>query len=77
MTWVHFLKHKYEAFDMFISFKNMIKNQTRRRIKCLRSDRGGEFTSKEFVEYVRNMALEDNFQLLEHHKKLMLWKERT
>lgn len=51
MMWAHFLKHKSKAFDMFVSFKNMIGNQTRRRIKCLRSNRGGEFTSKDFVEY--------------------------
>jgi len=51
MTWAHFLKQKFEAFDVFISFKNMLENLGGRRIKCLRSDRGGEFIYKEFAKY--------------------------
>ena len=51
MTWVQLLKHKYEAFEMFKAFKNQVENQIKKRIKCLHSDRGGEFSSNECFEF--------------------------
>lgn len=51
MKWVQFLKHKSEALDMFKVFKNQVENQIGGRIKCLRSNRGGEFTSEDFTKY--------------------------
>jgi len=51
MTWVAFLKHKFEAFNHFRSFKALVENETGDRIKCLRSNNGGEFTSNEFEEF--------------------------
>lgn len=50
-TWIYFLSLKSEAFTYFKSFKLMIENEARMKIGCLRSDRGGEFTSKEFNEF--------------------------
>ena len=44
MTWVTFLKEKIEAFKRFKIFKAMVENETNKKIKCLRSDNGGEFT---------------------------------
>jgi hypothetical protein len=46
MTAVCFLKKKSEAFKHFRIFKEMVENEMDLRIKCLRSDNGGEFTSK-------------------------------
>ena len=48
MAWVFFLKEKSEAFDKFKDFKTLVENETEAKIKCLRSDNGGEFTSDEF-----------------------------
>lgn len=48
MCWVTFLGEKLEAFGKFKLFKKMVENETGKKIKCLRSDQGGEFTSKEF-----------------------------
>lgn len=45
MTWVTFFREKYEAFKIFKVLKSMLENQIYAKIKCLRSDRGGEFTS--------------------------------
>ena len=50
MTWVTFIKEKSETFMKFKSFKAFFENQANRKIKCLRSDNGGEFTSNEFNE---------------------------
>jgi hypothetical protein len=48
LTWVYFLKEKSEAFEKFKTYKALVENETDLKIKCLRSDNGGEFTSKEF-----------------------------
>jgi hypothetical protein len=52
MTWVSFLKNKSEAFEKFKAFKALVENETDLKIKCLRSDNGGEFTSNEFEEFL-------------------------
>ena len=46
-----FLKEKSEAFEKFKIFKNRVENESGVEMKCLRSDRGGEFTYKEFNIY--------------------------
>lgn len=51
MTWVTFLKEELEAFSKFKAFKALVEKETDKNLKCLRSDRGGEFTSNEFVRY--------------------------
>ena len=51
MTWVCFLKKKSKAFECFKIFKEMVENETDLKIKTLRSENGGEFTSNEFWNY--------------------------
>ena len=46
-----FLTKKVEAFEKFKIFKNIVENESGVKIKSLRSDRGGEFTSREFNIY--------------------------
>jgi transposase InsO family protein len=50
LAWVAFLKKKYEAFENFKVFKALTENQTGKRLKVVRSDRGGEFISWNFRE---------------------------
>jgi len=45
------MKHKDEALKKFKSFKALAENESDHKIKCLRSDRGGEFTSNEFFNF--------------------------
>ena len=47
-TWIYFLNTKSEVFNKFKEFKALKENHSERRIKTLRSDNGGEYTSKEF-----------------------------
>ena len=44
-TWIYFLKKKDEVFDNFKEFKDIVENVFKKRIKTLRSDNGGGFTS--------------------------------
>ena len=50
-VWVYFLRQKNEAFSMFKKFKALVENQTRRKIKKLRTDNGLEFVESEFEEF--------------------------
>ncbi|KAJ0492733.1 putative RNA-directed DNA polymerase [Helianthus annuus] len=43
--YVYLLKSKDEAIDKFILFKAEVENQLNRKIKVVRSDRGGEYVS--------------------------------
>ncbi|KAD4888315.1 hypothetical protein E3N88_20388 [Mikania micrantha] len=52
-----FLSKKSESFETFKSFKTMVETETDLKIKCLRSDRGGEFTSLEFNSYCENSGI--------------------
>jgi transposase InsO family protein len=61
MTAVCFLKNKSEAFENFKIYKEMVENEMDSRIKCLRSDNGGEFTSKEFMDYCNNHGIKRQF----------------
>jgi hypothetical protein len=45
------LKTKDEAFDTLKRFKALVENERGCKIKCLRTDRGGEFCSKDFHNY--------------------------
>jgi hypothetical protein len=45
-TWVYFLKSKDEVLRKFKEFKALIENISKRKIKILRLDNGGEYTSK-------------------------------
>ena len=45
LTWVAFLKEKYEAFEKFKVLKALTENQTRKILKAVWFDRGGEFSS--------------------------------
>jgi transposase InsO family protein len=56
-TWVYFLKSKDEVFNKFKEFKSLIENLSERKIKILRSDNGGEYTSKEFVNFCKHVGI--------------------
>ncbi|GJZ73111.1 zinc finger, CCHC-type containing protein [Tanacetum coccineum] len=47
-VWVHFLRHKNEAFSKFKEWKQLVENQTGRKLKKLRTDNGLEFYNQEF-----------------------------
>ena len=43
--YVYLLKHKSDGFEAFKEYKAEVENQLNRKIKILRTDRGGEYTS--------------------------------
>jgi hypothetical protein len=77
MTAVCFLGNKSEAFENFKVYKEMVENEMDSKIKCLRSNNGGEFTSKEFMDYCSRHGIKNNSLLLGHLNIMELLKERT
>jgi len=61
MCWIGLLKHKYEAFEKFKAFKALVENDSDHKIKCLKSDRGGEFTSDEFFDLFEEHGIKMQF----------------
>ncbi|MCI09010.1 ubiquitin carboxyl-terminal hydrolase [Trifolium medium] len=50
-TWTYPLKVKSSAFEVFKRFKALVEKESSHQIKCLRTDRGGEFTSSLFNDF--------------------------
>ncbi|KAM1644664.1 hypothetical protein EV1_006204 [Malus domestica] len=55
--YVYLMKYKSESFEMFKEFKNEVEKQTGKQIKTLRSDRGGEYLSNEFLDYLKECGI--------------------
>ena len=55
--WIYFLHVKSEAFDCFKKFYATLKTETGRRVKALRTDRGGEFCSNEFTKFCEEKGI--------------------
>ncbi|GJX83723.1 retrotransposon protein, putative, ty1-copia subclass [Tanacetum coccineum] len=59
--YVYLLKHKHEVFERFKVFKNEVENQLEKTIKALRSDRGGEYISQKFKDYLNACGIVQQF----------------
>ncbi|GJR87325.1 retrotransposon protein, putative, ty1-copia subclass [Tanacetum coccineum] len=55
--YVYLIKHKHEVFEMFKAFQNEVEHQLGKTIKALRSDRGGEYLSQEFLDHLRSCRI--------------------
>ena len=56
-NWIYFLQNKSEVFNKCKEFKALIENHSEKRIKTLRSDNGGEYTSKEFEAFYEEAGI--------------------
>ena len=55
-VWVYTLKHKSEVFEKFTEWKSMVEKSNGMKVKVLRTDNGGEHTSKEFEQYLKKQG---------------------
>ena len=55
--WAYFLKNKSEVEAKFKEWKTMVELQHAKRVKILRSDNGGEYTSKQFEQYLKKEGI--------------------
>ena len=52
-VWVYILKQKDQVFEKFLEWKALVEKSTGRKLKALRTDNGGEYTSAEFEAYLK------------------------
>jgi hypothetical protein len=71
--YIYLLKSKDEALHYFKIYKTEVENQLERKIKRVRSDRGGKYFSNLFT----NMVLFMRGRLPIHLSQMGLPKERT
>ena len=50
--YLYLMRYKSKAFEKFKEFRNEVEKQLGRSIKTFRSDRGGEYLSQEFLDYL-------------------------
>src|SRR4051794_20398370 len=55
--YIYLMKHKSETFEKFKEFQSEVENQHNRKIKFLRSDRGGEYLSYEFGMHLKKCGI--------------------
>ncbi|GKB24628.1 retrotransposon protein, putative, ty1-copia subclass, partial [Tanacetum coccineum] len=54
---IYLMKHKHEVFETFKVFQNEVENQLGKKIKAIRSDRGGEYLSHKFVNHMKSCGI--------------------
>jgi hypothetical protein len=69
----------FEVFNKIKEFKALIENLSERKIKILRSDNGGEYTSKEFVSFCRDVGIKRELTTPYNPQQngVVEWKNRT
>ena len=55
--WIYVLKQKSEAFSKFLEWKALVELESTFKLKVLRTDNGGEYTSTEFNEYLKREGI--------------------
>ena len=56
-TWVYVLRNKYDVFECFRDFHNLVMTQHSARVKVLRTDNGTEYVNNEFDEYLSSYGI--------------------
>ncbi len=57
-VWVHTMHRRSEVFELFKEFKAAMENMTCKKIKVLRSDNGGEYSSSAMRDYLKRCSIQ-------------------
>ena len=55
--WVFIMKEKYDTFSKFKDIRELVEEEVGKKIHCLRTNNGGEFSSREFSQYLRECGI--------------------
>jgi transposase InsO family protein len=59
--WVYPIRRKADVFAVFKTFKARVELESEKKIKCLRTDNGGEYTSDEFDNFCQHEGIKRQF----------------
>ncbi|KAL0404059.1 UNVERIFIED_CONTAM: Retrovirus-related Pol polyprotein from transposon TNT 1-94 [Sesamum radiatum] len=78
-TKIYLLKSKDEAVEIFLKFKVEAENQLDKKIKRIRSDRGGEYNTKFLKDFCENNGIihETSAPYTPQQNGIAEWKNRT
>ena len=62
-VWIYVVKHKHEVFGKFVEWKSLVEKSSGYRVKKLRTDNGGEYTSTEFESYLKKEGIEHQYTI--------------
>lgn len=51
-VWIYILKHKSEILQRFKEWKVLVEKSSGKKVKVLRSDNRGDYTSTEFAAFL-------------------------
>ncbi|KAI5056154.1 hypothetical protein GOP47_0029675, partial [Adiantum capillus-veneris] len=57
-TWVYVMKNKSDVFFIFQRWKAIVEYETGTKVKCLRSDNGGEYCSQAFESFCTSNGIQ-------------------
>ena len=55
--YIYLMKHKSKTFEKFKEFQSEVENHRKKKIKFLRSDRGGKYLSYEFGLHLKQCGI--------------------
>ena len=55
--YIYLMQHKFETFEKFKEFQSEVENHRNKKIKFLRSDRGGEYMSYEIGLHLKHCGI--------------------
>ncbi|KAH9667565.1 retrovirus-related pol polyprotein from transposon TNT 1-94-like protein [Citrus sinensis] len=59
--WVYPIKKKSDVFPVFKEYKARVELESGKKIKCLRTDNGGEYTDGEFLAFCKQEGIQRQF----------------
>ena len=68
---MYLIKKKSDAFLIFKDFKARIELESRKRIKCLRTDSGGEYTDGDFIAFCKQEGIQNQLTVGIHLSKIV------
>ena len=63
--WVYTMRHKEKVLNLFVEWKKHMEKHIERKIKILRSDNGGEYTSDPFLQICCDEGIKRQFTVRE------------
>ena len=56
-AWVYPLRTKDQVFERFVQWKALVKKSSEKKLRTLRTDNGGEFTSTQFGTFLKTEGI--------------------
>ena len=68
-VWVYFLKCNSKVFSKFLEWRSLVERLSNYKLKILRTDNGGEFTSREFSSFLKTEGIRHELTISKHSEQ--------